>query len=240
MDSPSNSTKDKSIEKQETEKQEEVTFSDLTYDPNSGTMSGKVKNNTDYFIDSVGIEGTLEEHNTNGYGEDETQELSFSNLGNGNVRFESYGICHIEKGEEKDFAFKSDSDDKDYISQFSNPKINTSKTVITYRGKEDDDTYMPVYLAKDSDYKMELTKNEDGYIEGITIENTSEYQWEKVELSLERYAPYDDEFILDWVWKNQINKGATITFSFDDLRMGDYGNCSISQILKVTFSPRAQ
>ncbi|BDF32902.1 hypothetical protein CE91St62_09680 [Lachnospiraceae bacterium] len=214
-------------EEYETVESEEVTFSDLTYDSTNGTISGKMKNNTDYFIDSVEVVGTLERHETNGYGEDETHEERFS---------KSYGICHVGKGEEKDFSFNIDLD-QDEVSKYSTPQINTDTTVITYRGKENDDFALTTYLAQDNEYEAEVTKNGDGFIEEVTIKNTSDYQWECLNVYVERHIKYYDTLETEVMSKTQIDKGATVTFTSDDMKNSGIREDG-TQILYVTFEPR--
>jgi len=214
-------------ETEEYEEYEEVTFSDLAYDPADGTISGKMKNNTEYFIDSVTVIGTIERHETNGYGEDETQEERFS---------ESYGVCHIEKGEEKDFDFAIDID-KDEVSKYSTPRIDTGESIITYRGKESDDFAPVIYLAQDGEYKVELARNGAGFIEGVTIENTSDYQWECVNVYVERHIKYYDTLETEAMSKTQIDRGAAVTFTSDDMKNSGIREDG-TQILYVTFEPR--
>jgi len=215
---------------------EEVTFSNVTYNPQDATISGKIKNNTDYFIDSVRVSGTLDMSEINGWGEDEIIEVTFdkSHRKGATVGMDEFCVIyHLEVGEEKDFTFDVVVDGD--LSKYSNPSIDTSENVIIYR-EEDVDSRIR-YRAMENEYEIELIEN--GNIEGARITNTSEYQWETMLVGFE--FTYRDNLERTVVTETQVDIGETV--SFDDLSAGIMGKSElghVTRVMYVEFEPRAQ
>ncbi len=226
-----------------TDESSEVTFSDVKYNPENGKMSLKVKNNSDYFIDSVTIYGTMKRHETNGYGEDETTNEEFNSIVNQSSILGKYdltaigedtryAIYHIDKGEEKEFTFSLNVGDDPSI--YSDPEINADKTAIIYRGKEINTGDW--YQALDSDYELKTNNNAAGEIESVTIKNTSDYQWENVIIHHEYAQRYGDDLKYTDATQKQVDIGATVTIENLGGTTGNYGHAT--RIMYVVFEPR--
>ncbi|MFC0642980.1 hypothetical protein [Enterococcus faecalis] len=216
-------------------------FSDVKYNPENGKMSLKVKNYTDYLIDSATIYGTIKRHETNGYGEDETINEEFNSivnqsaLGKYNITAigedARYAIYHIDKGEEKEFTFSLNVGDEPII--YSDPEIDMSKTAIIYRGKEINTGDW--YQALDNDYELKTNNNAAGEIESVTIKNTSDYQWENVIIHYEYAQRYGEALKYTNVTQKQVDIGATVTIENLGGTTGNYGHAT--RIMYVAFEP---
>lgn len=232
---------------------EDVTFSDITYNPENGAMQVTAKNNTKYFIDSIQLSGKIDFQDTNGYGEEEVKTYEFHSSGTNGILIENEGlppIYHLTAGEEKTFVFslRISTD----TTAYNNPVINMDKTKIIYRDKENDDNIGdPIYVAMDDEYEIEPITSESGSIESITIKNTSEYQWERLYVISEfsegngiAISDPSEGTLATWqTEERQIDIGETITINFKTPHMAMSGSSQdeldyVTRILSVSFQPR--
>jgi len=223
----------------EEEIEDELIFSDFTYNVGDDYFQVKVKNNTPYFIDTAEGNLVLDVQVMNGYGEIEIEQRVFSSydsIGNGGIVNGDILICnHIESGEEESLTFQIRPEFVEMLSESegvsgvrASSRINLLR--IIYRGHEEDGNDR--YIALDSEYEMEVTRDIDGKIDTVTITNISDYQWDMVEVVT--LINTDNQGTSRWrhVVGQEIDKGSTLTYEFDNSSVGD------DDIEYVIFRPR--
>lgn len=256
-DLSNSSTQEKDTEtKKETESSiEEVTLLNVKYNPEDGTITGTVKNNTDERFDSILLKGTIDYHKVDSYGKEaeeattvplngDTSTLGYAEIplyfySEEQVRQLSEGrqmiVIDIPSRGEKNFTFFLKEFDEETPS-LSNPQLQLEKTTIR---DKDEGGLLPQYYALESEATAVFKPAASGNGGTITVTNNSNYQWDVVEVQVTYTGSslHKGETVVTAEKATYVDIGATATIELNEVV---YSGVTDIKLGNVKFQPNMQ